>query len=170
MGNISFKSFRRQVTDQQFFNMLDSAIKTFCPDQFEVVMEDLDIEKKVTKNVWTIKPKDDSLENSWQYKIDIFRYSSGKFGHKHMHCMQWGYWFTYNIDAFLCEKYGCILSDEGVTGTWKSTLGKYPTFKSYFDKYYSRWGSKKEDKEIKIKLYEIELKHLPDYFKNIKGI
>lgn len=170
MGNIAFKSFRRRVTDQQFFNMLDAAVKAFCPEQFEVVMGDINVENKVTNNVWTIKPKDDSLKDSWQYKIDIFRYSSGKFGHKHMHCMQWGEWFLYTLEVYLCEKYGCILTDEGCGGSWKSQSGKYPTFEHYFNKYHTRWAVTAEQKDAVKKMYEIEMKHLPEFFKEIHGL
>jgi hypothetical protein len=170
MGNIAYKSFRRRVTDQQFFNMLDAAVKSFCPEQFEVVMEDSKVESKVTNNVWTIKPKDDSLKDSWQYKIEIYRDGPGKFGHKHMHCMHWGEWFMYTLEAYLCEKHGCILTDEGCEGSWKSQSGKYPTFKHYLNNYYSRWGKNKDDDERKEFLFNLEMKHLPECFKSIKGI
>lgn len=140
MGNIAFKSFRRRVTDQQFLTMLQTVINDFCPEDYEAVAEhEIKSPTQISNGAWIVKPKKGVLseERDWAYEIQIFRYSAGKFGNKHIRCGDWGYWFTYSIESRLCEKFGAILSDEGVSGSWKDDPKKYPTFKSYLDERYS---------------------------------
>lgn len=145
MGNIAYKSFRRRVTDQQFLTMLQSVINDFCPNEYEVVVDhEIKSSKQISDGAWIIRPKEGILsekDSKWAYEIDIFRYSGGKFGNKHMRCGDWGYWFTYELESRLCQKFGAILTDEGVSGSWKDTPGKYPTFKSYLNERYDNSAS-----------------------------
>jgi len=140
MGNIAFKSFRRKVTDQQFLTMLQTVISDFCPNEYEAIAEhEIVNSKQVSNGAWVVKPKSGIFpenEHTYAYEIYIFRYSNGKFGNKHIRCGDWGYWFTYELESRLCQKFGAILSDEGVSGSWKDEPGKYPTFKFYLDERY----------------------------------
>lgn len=52
---------------------------------------------------------------------------------EHRHTIMWGYYLEIVFAHELGTKYNGKLSDEGVGGTWKSDVAKYPTYKSWVD-------------------------------------
>lgn len=151
MGNYAFISFRRRVTDDQFYHMLKVVVDENYGDYYEVIYqpgEKKNPDDPGSPNTgWTIQPKDGILgedEGSiWRYSLFIARYSNyttgklygGKFYHKHMRAGEWGYWFMGQIHGHLCQRFKAILSDEGVPGSWKQDPAETPTVQDYIDKH-----------------------------------
>lgn len=132
MGNLTFMSFNRAVSDDKFTEMLSGVINDHYGKYYQVVVEKYD-----DGSGWIVQPKDGILEeleeSKWVFSLFIFRATDfrkspvggpymackGKFSHKHMHADHWGYWFTDQIHGHMSAKYGMKSSDEGVSGTWK---------------------------------------------------
>lgn len=154
MGNLSFISFNRAVSDEKFTEMITSVIDKNYGDCYKVIIEEYEDGCQ-----WVVTPKDGILKEGdgslWCYSLYISRatnYSGkadengnypeykGKFGHKHMRAGMWGYWFTDQILGHLSTEYGATSSDEGVGGTWKNNPKTTPTVAHYMSKHYPSYN------------------------------
>lgn len=151
MGNLAFISFRRAVSDEQFTDMLQTVIRDNYDDFMQVVVAEYS-----DGLAWNVIVKDDVLEegegSTYSYSMHIFRHTNyktgkdykGKFAHKHMRGWAFGEWFMYQFHAHLCQKFGAMLSDEGVSGSWKADPKTYPTVRDYLVGNYDYYRENKE--------------------------
>lgn len=136
MGNQSYISFNRAISEIKFSDMLSSIVDEHYSKCYQTSISYDDF----WGPCWSIEPKEGVLSpkdgHSEYWSIYIFRamdYSSrekkwykGKFEHKHMGPL-WGYWFADQIHGHLSKKFGATSSDDGVPGHWKIDPGACPT-------------------------------------------
>lgn len=90
------------------------------------------------------------------YAIDFYQHGKRKLGCKHPN----NQWMSYVMDVFLND-FGLnvdgILSDEGISETYKPVRNKHKSYNNYIDDLLS-WYKSEENKQIEKQFY---LKHCP---------
>lgn len=122
MGNIAFVSFKKNVSDEVFTSMLEGVARSVFKGQALIVPDPC-----------VIALRAGLVEGSspWAFRLNYFRYGPRKFGCKHPRGGEVAHWIHFVVTAHLCREFNATLSDEGISGTWKDDLYRYPTFKKF---------------------------------------
>jgi hypothetical protein len=162
MGNIAFNSFRKNMSDDDFTQVLEEVVS----DRFggKVVVRTEPWEDGVGS--WVVEPREDlGGDHLWTHSLEWYRHGQRKFGTKHPHS-DWGEWILIVIQNELAVRHNGRITDEGVEGSWAGDTNKYPTFMSWFERIYRR-SKKLLAKDVYEAYMKDVLSHIPEELRNM---
>lgn len=131
MGNIAFFSSRKNISDEQLVEKLETLVSERFPGGI------IEVHPQFFKGEicsWVVGPKEELCgeKNTWQHELEFHRSGPRKFGTKYPHS-DWGIWLMFvilNNMAFRCNG---RVSDESDNITNAGDPNKHTTFLTYLD-------------------------------------
>lgn len=134
MGNIAYVSRRRgsEITTDQFLSTVKSINNEHFDGVFtiEMIFDDHGVQVSIDGEVW------------WQWWKESSRRWGGKYPSRRG---KLGDWARTKFDTLIAIKLKCILSDEGVTGSWEPDPKYAGTFEQYMENAYSHMHTTTRD-------------------------